>query len=182
KCPEIKYLNICGTYEIVYHPEAKVRLESLCELTCDTLIDSRYFYRLANICQQMQRIIVINKNLVKVNQGTIKLIEFQKNLKYFKWVDEFDDDYYYYWERLEDPYTEIFSILKKHANTLNHFNINLRYNYYDHSDFYDIYNEFNYTFLQNSLLEIHNLKILEIDSPIFLNNDDFNKKLEMVAY
>ncbi|GBC18448.2 hypothetical protein RIR_jg5819.t1 [Rhizophagus irregularis DAOM 181602=DAOM 197198] len=24
KCPEIKYLNICGTYEIVYHPEAKI--------------------------------------------------------------------------------------------------------------------------------------------------------------
>ncbi|CAB4476671.1 unnamed protein product [Rhizophagus irregularis] len=183
KCPEIKYLNICGTYEIVYLPEAKVRLESLCELTCDTLIDSRYFYRLANICQQIQRIIIINKNL-EANQGTIKLIEFQKNLKYFKWVDEIEvEDGIYYWDVLEDPYTEIFNILKKHANTLNHFDINLRYEYNDYYlDLYDIYNEYNYTFLQYALLELHNLKILEIDSPIFLDNDDFNKKLEMVAY
>ncbi|CAB4404173.1 unnamed protein product [Rhizophagus irregularis] len=182
KCPEIKYLNICGTYEIVYLPEAKVRLESLCELTCDTLIDSRYFYRLAHICQQIQRIIIINKNL-KANQGTIKLIEFQKNLKYFKWVDEIEvEDGIYYWEVLEDPYTGIFDVLKKHANTLNHFDINLRYEYDDYFDFYDIYDEFDYTFLQYALLELHNLKILEINSPIFLNNDDFNKKLEMVAY
>ncbi|CAB4445349.1 unnamed protein product [Rhizophagus irregularis] len=177
KCPEIKYLNICGTYEIVYLPEAKVRLESLCELTCDTLIDSRYFYRLAHICQQIQRIIIINKNL-KANQGTIKLIEFQKNLKYFKWVDEFKEDYY--WELLEDPYTEIFNMLKKHANTLNHFDINLQFDY--PINYYEIYDIYDYTFLQYALLELHNLKILEIDSPIFLNDDDFNKKLEMVAY
>ncbi|PKC50277.1 hypothetical protein RhiirA1_486871, partial [Rhizophagus irregularis] len=112
------------------------------------------------------------------------LIEFQKNLKYFKWVDEIEvEDGIYYWDVLEDPYTEIFNILKKHANTLNHFDINLRYEYNDYYlDLYDIYNEYNYTFLQYALLELHNLKILEIDSPIFLDNDDFNKKLEMVAY
>ncbi|CAB4466637.1 unnamed protein product [Rhizophagus irregularis] len=177
KCPEIKYLNICGTYEIVYLPEAKVRLESLCELTCDTLIDSRYFFRLAHICQQIQRIIIINKNL-KANQGTIKLIEFQKNLKYFKWVDEFKEDFY--WELLEDPYTEIFNIIKKHANTLNHFDINLQFDY--PINYYEIYDIYDYTFLQYAILELHNLKILEIVSPIFLNDDDFNKKLEMVAY
>ncbi|CAB4476669.1 unnamed protein product [Rhizophagus irregularis] len=181
KCPEIKYLNICDTYEIVYLPEARVRLESLCELTCDTMIDSRYFYRLAHICQQIQRIIIINRNL-KANDGTTKLIELQKNLKYFRWIDEFDDDDDDYWERLEDPYTEVFNMLKKHANTLNHFDINLRYEYDDYSDYYDIYDECNYTFLQYALLELHNLETLEINSPIFLNNDDFNKKLEMVAY
>ncbi|CAB4404272.1 unnamed protein product [Rhizophagus irregularis] len=104
-----KVLYVVPMYEIVYLPEAKVRLESLCELTCDTLIDTRYFYRLAHICQQIQRIIIINKNLVKVNHGTTKLIEFQKNLKYFKWVDEFKEDYY--WELLKDPYTEIFNVL-----------------------------------------------------------------------
>ncbi|CAB4427234.1 unnamed protein product [Rhizophagus irregularis] len=180
KCPEIKYLKIRGIYEIVYLSEAKFRLESLCELTCDTLIDPKYFYRLAHICQRIQRIIIINKNLVEVNNGTTKLIEFQKNLKYFKWVDDFNEDSY--WELFEDPYAEIFNVLKKHANTLNHFDINLRYEYEDYSDYYDIYNECNYAFLQYAFLELHNLKILEINSPIFLNNDDFNKKLEMVAY
>ncbi|CAB4425884.1 unnamed protein product [Rhizophagus irregularis] len=175
KCPEIKYLNICDTYEIVYLPEAKVRLESLCELTFDTLIGSSYFYRLAHICQQIQRIIIINKNL-NANHGTAKLIEFQNNLKYFKWIDEFvEDDDDFDWEQLGDPYTDIFNLLKKHANTLNHFEVSIQY---DHDDIilYD------YSFLQYTLLELHNLKILEINSHLFLNNNDFNEKLEMVAY
>ncbi|CAG8674845.1 6694_t:CDS:1 [Rhizophagus irregularis] len=171
KCPEIKYLNICDTYEIVYLPEAKVRLESLCELTCDTLIDSRYFYRLAHICQQIQRIIIINKNL-KANHGTAKLIEFQKNLKYFKWVDDFVEDYDYFdWEQLEDPYTEIFNILEKHANTLNHFEISFLVDY-----------NYDYTFLLYTLLELQNLKILAIYSSLFLDNADLNKKLEVATY
>ncbi|RGB41191.1 hypothetical protein C1646_663255 [Rhizophagus diaphanus] len=175
KCPEIKYLNVCGTYEILHLPEAKFRLESIYELTCDTLINPRYFYRLAHICQQVQRIIIINKNL-KANSGTTKLIEYQKNLKYFEWVDEFEveNDMYYYWEMLEDPYTEIFNAVKKHANTLNHFQFeNSSDNYNDNGD---------YAFLQNALLELHNLKTLKISSPLFSNNDEFNKKLEMVAY
>ncbi|CAB4476668.1 unnamed protein product [Rhizophagus irregularis] len=171
KCPEIKYLNICDTYEIVYLPEAKVRLESLCELTCDTLIDSRYFYRLAHICQQIQRIIIINKNL-KANHGTAKLIEFQKNLKYFKWVDDFVEDYDYFdWEQLEDPYTEIYNILEKHANTLNHFEISFLVDY-----------NYDYTFLLYTLLELQNLKILAIYSSLFLDNADLNKKLEVATY
>jgi hypothetical protein len=176
KCSEIKYLNMYGTYDIVYLPEAKVRLESLCELICDTLIDSMYFYRLAHACQQIQRITIINKNY-KVNHGTTKLIEFQKNLKYFKWVDNFNEEYDM--ELLEDPYKDIFHLLKKHANTLNHFEISLQHDYFYYYDIYDIYD---YTFLQYALLELHNLKIIEIHSPKFLNSDDFNRKLEMVAY
>ncbi|GES86362.1 hypothetical protein GLOIN_2v1764020 [Rhizophagus clarus] len=182
KCSEIKYLDICGTYEIVYHPEAKDRLESLCELTFDTSIDHKYFYRISHICQQIQRINIINNNF-KVNHGTTKLIVFQKNLKYFKWKDDFiidDDDYYpppSYVELLEDPYTEIFRALEKHANTLDHLEISLQF------DDYPNYNEYDYTFLQYTLLELHNLKFLKIDSPIFLNsNDDFNEKLEKATY
>ncbi|GBC07554.1 hypothetical protein RclHR1_07530003 [Rhizophagus clarus] len=184
KCSEIKCLNIRGTYELVYLPEARFRLESLCELTCDTSIDSKYCYIISRICQQIQRINIFNNNF-KVNHGTAKLIEFQKNLKYFKWKDEFNYDYYTpYLERLEDPYDEIFDILKKHANTLNHFEIVLQFDYPTncHSDYRDIYNKYDYTFLQYTLLELHNLKILKINTPIFLNNNDFNKKLEMVAY
>ncbi|GBC46108.2 hypothetical protein GLOIN_2v1764020 [Rhizophagus irregularis DAOM 181602=DAOM 197198] len=170
KCPEIKCLNICGTYDILHLPEAKFRLESLCELTCHTLINPKYFYRLAHICQKIQRIIIINKNF-KVNPGTTKLIEFQKNLKYFEWVDEFEvENDMYYWDMLEDPYTEIFNALKKHVNTLNHFQFdNSLDNYHDDGD---------YTFLQDVLLELHNIKVLKISSPPF-SNDDFNKKLEM---
>jgi hypothetical protein len=180
KCPEIKYLNMCGTYDIINLPEAKTRLESLCELTCDTWIDSKYFYRLAHVCQQIQRIIIINKNY-EINHGTTKLIELQKNLKYFKWVDEFNEEECYM-DLLEDPYSDIFYILKKHVNTLDHFEICLQYDYGHLSDYYTIYDIHDYTFLQYSLLELSNLKIIEIHSPIFLNNDDFNEELEMVAY
>ncbi|EXX55839.1 uncharacterized protein OCT59_026654 [Rhizophagus irregularis] len=176
KCPEIKYLSICDTHEILYLPEIKDYLESLCELTFDTLIDPRYFYKLANICQQIQRMIIINKN-TKVNNGTTKLIELQKNLKYFKWIDDFKvDDGFYYWEILEDPYTEIFNMLEKHANTINHFETCLLFDYDSN------YNNYDYSFIQYTLLRLHNLKILDIDSPLFLSNDDFNEKLEMVTY
>ncbi|PKK53940.1 hypothetical protein RhiirC2_803111, partial [Rhizophagus irregularis] len=159
---------------VVYLPEAKVRLESLCELTCDTLIDSRYFYRLAHICQQIQRIIIINNNL-DVNHGITKLIEFQKNLKYFKWVDDFIEDYDDFdWEKLGDPYTEIFDILKNYANTLNYFAISLQFDYSS--------GDYDYTFLLDTLLELQNLKLLVIRSPLFLDIADLNEKLEMVAY
>ncbi|GBB90138.1 hypothetical protein RclHR1_01700001 [Rhizophagus clarus] len=180
KCPEIKYLNIRGTYDIVFLPEAKVRLESLCELTCDTSIDEKYFYRLAHICQQIQRIIIINNNY-GVNHGATMLIEFQKNLKYFKWEDDFEDGGYN--TIVLGEYTEIFHAVTKHANTLNYFEICLQvyYNNYFHPN-----NDYN-AFLQYSILKLNNLKSLKIDSSIFLypislGNNDFNKKLEMVAY
>jgi hypothetical protein len=176
KCPEIKYLNICGTYDIVYLPETKARLESLCELTCDTLIDTNYFYRLAHVCQQIERITIISKKS-EANHGTTKLIEFQKNLKYFKWVDEFDDECYY--NLSNDLYLDIFNVLKKHANTLTQFEISLQH---DYNDIYTVHEDYDYTFLQYALLKLHNLKIVEIDSPPFLNNYDFNKKLEMATY
>src|SRR5438045_4036805 len=76
-------------HQIFYFPEAKARLESLCELKCDTSIDSSYFYGLVRICQYIQRLIIINKYL-KVNHGMVKLIEIQRNLKYFEWKDDFE--------------------------------------------------------------------------------------------
>ncbi|GES86379.1 hypothetical protein GLOIN_2v1764020 [Rhizophagus clarus] len=179
KCSEIKRLNIRGTYEIVYLPESRISLKSLCELTCDTSIDPKYYYRISHICQQIQRIIINNNNL-EANHGVTKLIEFQKNLKYFKWIDDFNDDDYM--ELLEDPYEEIFNMLEKHANTLNHLEIILQFDYGYPTDYYNIYDIYDYTFVQYLLLKLHNLKIIEINSPIFLNNDDFNEKLKMVTY
>src|SRR6266542_1631229 len=71
KCPELKYLDIGSIkHQIFYFPEAKARLESICELKCDTSIDSSYFYGLARICQYIQRLIIINK-YVKVNHGIV---------------------------------------------------------------------------------------------------------------
>ncbi len=82
KCPELKSLNIgIIKHQLFYFPEAKAHLESLCELRCDTSIDSSYFYGLARICQNIQRLIIINKEL-KDNEELAKLIDTQRNLKY----------------------------------------------------------------------------------------------------
>src|SRR5437762_71520 len=44
KCPEFKYFDMKSIkHQIFYFPGAKARLESLCELKCDTSIDSSYF-------------------------------------------------------------------------------------------------------------------------------------------
>ncbi|CAB4442222.1 unnamed protein product [Rhizophagus irregularis] len=103
-------------HQIFYFPESKVHLESICELRCDTSIDSSYFYGLSQICQCIQRFIIYNTK-PQPNNGIAKLIEVQKNLKHFEWVDEFNDDY------LEDPYVEIFLALEKKANKYNELNV-----------------------------------------------------------
>ena len=125
KCPELKYLDMISIeHQIFYFSEAKARLESLCELKCDASIDSSFFYGLGCACHNIQKLIIINTNK-KVNHGIIKLIEFQRNLKYFEWYDEFEEDYFI--DLLEDPYTEIFHTLAKHANSLNHFIANFQF-------------------------------------------------------
>src|SRR5438045_109017 len=77
KCSELKYLDMGSIkHQIIYFLEAKTRLDSPCELSCDTSTDVSYFYGLANVCKYIQKIIIINTN-VKVNHGIAKLIEVQ---------------------------------------------------------------------------------------------------------
>ncbi|CAB4477765.1 unnamed protein product [Rhizophagus irregularis] len=111
KFPELKYLDMKFIrHQIFYFPEARFRFESLCELRCDTSIDSSYFYGLAQICQYIQRLIIININPNDYH-GIAELIGAQKNLKYFEWRD--DDDLYV-------PGPEILLALEKNANSINH--------------------------------------------------------------
>src|SRR5205823_7895046 len=91
KCPELKYLNMISIkHQIFYFPEAKARLESLCELECNTSIDSSYFYGLVYVCQNIQGLIITNTSK-NANYGTVKLIEVQKNLKFFEWYEDLED-------------------------------------------------------------------------------------------
>ncbi|EXX63403.1 hypothetical protein RirG_152670 [Rhizophagus irregularis DAOM 197198w] len=122
KCSELKYLDMRSLeYQIFYFPEAKLRFESLYELKCDTSIDISYFYGLARICQHIQKLTIIN-NINKTNLGIVKLIEVQKNLKYFEWMDEFDG----FISKI-DPYKEILLALEKKADTIDHLEIYLDY-------------------------------------------------------
>src|SRR5437016_5601860 len=131
KCPELKYLDMKSIkHQIFYFPEAKACLESLCELICDTSIDSSYFYGLARFCQYIQRLVIVNVD-PKANHGIAKLVEVQKNLKYFEWKDDFEENDYF-----TDPYEEILLELEKKADNLNHLKINFQFfDYYEHELF-----------------------------------------------
>jgi hypothetical protein len=159
KCLELKYLDIISIkHQIFYFPEANARFNLLCELKCDTSIDSSYFYGLSRICQKIQRLIIINTN-PKANYGIVKLIEVQKNLKYFEWEDDFDEIYFI------DPYDEIFMALTKKADTLNHLVI-----------IFQFIDDYEHVFLQRVLPNLRNLKTLKIDD-LTLSNETSLKKL-----
>jgi hypothetical protein len=163
KCPELKCLNIRSIkHQIFYFPEAKAHLESLCKLKCDTSIDSSYFYGLASICQYIQRLVIINK-IMKANNGVAKLIENQRNLKYFEMKDDFEDDNFE-----EDPYEEIFLALAKKADILNHLIIS----------FYCI-DSYDHTIIQTLLTKLHKLKTLIINDAYIPFSED---QLKILTY
>jgi hypothetical protein len=153
KFPELKYLDMRSIeHQIFYFPGAIARLDSLCELTCDTSIDSSYFYGLARICNKIEKLIIFNASS-KVNRGIIKLIEVQRKLKYFEWEDDCDEFEEYF--DIVDIYEETFLALAKKADTLTHFITNFQ-------------EEYEFTFPSRILSEFHNLKTLKLNfHPIF---------------
>jgi hypothetical protein len=163
KCSELKYLNIESIEHQFYHlPEAKAHFKSLCELKCDTSIDSPYFYGLARICQYIQRLIITNKKM-KVNNGLVKLIENQRNLKYFELKDDFEDD-----NIVKEPYKEIFSALTKKADILNHLIMSL-----------DVFGHNEHAIAQDLLTKFHKLKTLIIHDVSISFSED---QLKMLKY
>jgi hypothetical protein len=165
KCPKLKYLDMRSIkYQIFYFPKARARLESLCELKCDTSTDSSYFYRLSQLCQYIQRLIINNID-PEPNDGIVKLIEVQKNLKHFEWIDDFVG---YHLEK--DPYKKIFLALKKKANSLNYLRINFQY-----------VGGIENILLQEILPKLYKLKILIIDDYLFFSKKQLDK-LRMMTY
>ncbi|GBC31902.2 hypothetical protein GLOIN_2v1771472 [Rhizophagus irregularis DAOM 181602=DAOM 197198] len=139
KCPELKYFDMRSISNSF--PEDKTRLETICELNCDTSIDSIYFDELSRFCQHIQRFIIVNNR--NPLRGIIKLIEVQKNLKYFEWENDRSG---------EGPYELVFRALEKKANNLNYLKL-----------FIGCVKDFEYTLLQKILPKFHKLKTLVID-------------------
>jgi hypothetical protein len=165
KCPELKYFDMKSIkHQIFYFPEAKTRLESLCELKCDTSIDSSYFYGLSQSCQFIQRLIILNMNPMP-NRGIAKLIEVQKNLNHFEWKDDFDGEYL-----TENPYEEIFLALGKKTDSLNHLRV-----------FFQYVEGIENTLLQKILPKFYKLKVLIIDDWIFFTKEEL-EQLKMQVY
>uniref|UniRef100_U9T6H3 F-box domain-containing protein n=1 Tax=Rhizophagus irregularis (strain DAOM 181602 / DAOM 197198 / MUCL 43194) TaxID=747089 RepID=U9T6H3_RHIID len=123
KFPELKYLDMKSIrHQIFHYPEATLRFESLCELKCDTSVDSSYFYGLAQLCQYIQKLIIANVRINNYN-GISELIGVQKNLKYF----ELRDDRSLLYSSGSDRYKEILFALEKSANNIIHLNIVFQY-------------------------------------------------------
>jgi hypothetical protein len=163
KCQELRYFDMRSIkHQIFYFPEANAHLESLCEFKCDTSIDSSYFYGLSRSCQHIQRLVIVNRVGIKFNHGIARLIEVQKNLKYFEWEDDFDDVYL-----KEDPYKEIFLALEKKADSLNHLRMLFQY-----AEGIDV------TSLQKILPKFHKLKTLAIDDFLHFTEE----QLKILAY
>ncbi|GBB87436.1 hypothetical protein RclHR1_01390026 [Rhizophagus clarus] len=157
KFPELKYLDMRSIeHQIFYFPEANLRFESLCELICDTSMDSSYFYGLAWLCRCIQRLIVFNVES-RVYSDISKLINVQKNLKYFEWEDVID-----LYDLGPDPYKEILLALENKAKTINHLKLFLI-----HVD---------YT-MQKMLPKLHKLKTLIINLGTFSE-----EQLKMFVY
>ncbi|GBB87426.1 hypothetical protein RclHR1_01390016 [Rhizophagus clarus] len=159
KCSELKYLDMKSIKHQIFHfPEAKLRFETLCELKCDTSVDSSYFYGLAYISQYIQRITIDNCIDKEANLGIVKLIEAQKNLKYFELKDYFYGDSF-----IIDPYKEIFLALEKKADIINHLKL-----YITHDG----------CTLQKVLPKFHKLKTLIINDFSYFNE----QQLKMSIY
>ncbi|GBC31911.2 hypothetical protein RIR_jg33316.t1 [Rhizophagus irregularis DAOM 181602=DAOM 197198] len=134
-------------HQIFGFPEAKIHLESLCELKCDTSINSSYFYGLSRFCQYIQGLFIVHI-CPKPNDGIVKLIEVQKNLKYFEWKDDFNGDF-----PREDPYEKILLALEKKADNIDHLRI-----------FFQYVDDFEHQLLQKILPRFHKLKTLMIEN------------------
>ncbi|CAB4477699.1 unnamed protein product [Rhizophagus irregularis] len=148
KCSGLKYLDMRSiNHQIFGFPEAKTHLESLCELKCDTSINSSYFYGLSRFCQYIQGLFIVHI-CPKPNDGIVKLIEVQKNLKYFEWKDDFNGDF-----PREDPYEKILLALEKKADNIDHLRI-----------FFQYVDDFEHQLLQKILPRFHKLKTLMIEN------------------
>ncbi|CAG8734542.1 13366_t:CDS:2 [Rhizophagus irregularis] len=95
----------------------------------------------------------------KLNNGIVKLIEVQKNLKHFEWEVGFDHDYL-----TEDPYEEIFLALEKKAESLNYLKI-----------FYQYVENYEHTLLLEILPKFYKLKTLIIDNYLIYNKEQLEK-------
>ena len=172
KFSEIKYLDMRSIdHQIFYFSKANSRLESLCELKCDLSISPVYFFGLALVCKCIQRFIIINtiSPNINVHDGIVKLIQVQKNLRYFKWKDDFSDFDFDDFD-FDDIYEKIFLALEEKADTLNHLVINFQY----HLDYYPY---IPIPPIPINLSKFHKLKTLKINAPDYEFDDQLNKSV-----
>ncbi|UZO14020.1 uncharacterized protein OCT59_005491 [Rhizophagus irregularis] len=111
KCPPLKYLDITFIQQqIDLFPDSKNWLSEILELRCNGDIEPHYFQGLAKFSQNIEKIII--NSIRDDNYGLAKLIEVQKNLKYFKIIRDADVD------SRKDTFMTINHGLIKHTKSL----------------------------------------------------------------
>ncbi|CAB4486878.1 unnamed protein product [Rhizophagus irregularis] len=111
KCPPLKYLDITFIQQqIDLFPDSKDWLSEILELRCNGDIEPHYFQGLAKFSKNIEKIII--NSIRDDNYGLAKLIEVQKNLKYFKIIRDADVD------SRKDTFMTINHGLIKHTKSL----------------------------------------------------------------
>ncbi|CAI2179401.1 6646_t:CDS:1 [Funneliformis geosporum] len=117
RCSTIDFLDISDRnipdLPLPYFAGAETSLSHLCELRCNTEIPPSIFYRMAQICRNIESLFIGYYPFD--NDGLATLIEVQKRLKNFECQSQIR-----YTESLEDkpPYVNIASALATCSNTL----------------------------------------------------------------
>ncbi|EXX73788.1 uncharacterized protein OCT59_026722 [Rhizophagus irregularis] len=133
KCTKLNYLNmisIDSNLSLFQLPKNKTFLASLYELTCGTSTCPSFFRNIALVIQNIQRLIIINENN-EINKGIIELINVQKNLRYFEWKDDFEDEY----DIKYDLYDEMLVALQRRSETI--FHLILYFQFFNYEECHD---------------------------------------------
>ncbi|RIA81990.1 hypothetical protein C1645_809822 [Glomus cerebriforme] len=143
-------------------PRKSMHLQTLNEFIGDTSIDSKYYSEFSTIIEYIQNLIIINNNF-KLNTGIVDLINAQKNLKNFEWIDKFNEDDFVSVE----PYHEILWALGNKGDTLNKIEI-----YFHNTD------DFSDRLFENFFPKLHKLKTFIINDVLNFNQSN----LRTLAY
>src|ERR1051325_9152504 len=89
KCPPLRYMDITFVQHQFYlFPGAKSWLSEISTLKCSADIEPYHFQGLARFSRSIEKIVVNSSH--EDNYGLAKLIQVQRNLKYFKIVRDTD--------------------------------------------------------------------------------------------
>ncbi|PKC14766.1 hypothetical protein RhiirA5_409011 [Rhizophagus irregularis] len=79
KVLDLKHSNNSGDIIFIYLPEAKIHLENLTELKCDSNICSELFYQMTQLCHNVQSLTIVFES--QISNLLTDLISSQNNLK-----------------------------------------------------------------------------------------------------
>ncbi|CAG8714637.1 15497_t:CDS:1, partial [Acaulospora morrowiae] len=119
QCRALKLLEFRDAdIPLPFFREAERCFSNLCELHCDTTLLSGTYYRMAQICQNLERLVIVDCHYD--NDGLATLIEVQNNLGYLKIITKGSDEH---GNSRHNRYIRIANAISTQAHSLHHFDI-----------------------------------------------------------